>query len=381
MQTGNQPCIRRYPVTPATTTLLAANPPPRNSARLTPRRPRLSSPPFAHDFLDPTLLPASLPHRLRRPAGRHHHLLHLHHRRLPRHRPRRAQDPQAAVFFGHDLDRPGRQRPALQRRRLSVQLQAGFIALATSTARAPAIRPTSAPPPSPSPTSSRSPPPPGTTSPPISRDSRAFAGADGQFDASRYAAFRDNLKTNPRLSEGDISRVLSDDVRVPRVQQLLAGPGYVLPGEIRDSSSAPTPSGPSPSPPPITPPSNPRFPWPRTRSNASSTTTPSATTCPPRVGGRLCRVSRRRLPGRGQRHRRRRARLLRRESLRFPAPGEKAGRRQEAGASRTPPSRPIPTPTSPRCGPQVEQALKTERASISPPRPPPTSPWPSMSRG
>lgn len=62
----------------------------------------------------------------------------------------------------------------------------------------------------------------------------AFAGPDGQFDAGHYAAFRDNLKTNPRLSEGDIFRVVSDDFRILRVQQLLAGPGYVLPSEIRD---------------------------------------------------------------------------------------------------------------------------------------------------
>lgn len=62
----------------------------------------------------------------------------------------------------------------------------------------------------------------------------AFAGSDGKFDAGRYAAFRDNLKTNPRLSEGDIFRVVSDDFRITRVQQLLAGPGYVLPAEIRD---------------------------------------------------------------------------------------------------------------------------------------------------
>ncbi len=61
-----------------------------------------------------------------------------------------------------------------------------------------------------------------------------FAGPEGQFDAGRYATFRDNLKTNPRLSESDITRVVSDDVRITRVQQLLAGPGYVLPVEIRE---------------------------------------------------------------------------------------------------------------------------------------------------
>jgi len=62
----------------------------------------------------------------------------------------------------------------------------------------------------------------------------AFQGPDGQFNASRYATFRDSLKINPRLTEGDISRVIRDDFRMSRVQQLLAGPGYVLPGEIRD---------------------------------------------------------------------------------------------------------------------------------------------------
>ncbi len=67
---------------------------------------------------------------------------------------------------------------------------------------------------------------------------RAFAGSDGQFDASRYAAFRDNLRTNPRLSEDDVARVLGDDVRISRVRQLLGGPGYVLPGEVKYQLSA-----------------------------------------------------------------------------------------------------------------------------------------------
>ncbi len=62
---------------------------------------------------------------------------------------------------------------------------------------------------------------------------RAFAGEDGQFDAKRYATFRDSLKTNARLSEADVSRVLADDWRASRVEQLLGGPGYVSPGEIK----------------------------------------------------------------------------------------------------------------------------------------------------
>ncbi len=63
---------------------------------------------------------------------------------------------------------------------------------------------------------------------------RMFAGPDGQFDAKAYTTFRDNLKTNPRgRTEADIRRIISDDVRAEKVQELLAGPGYVLPGEIK----------------------------------------------------------------------------------------------------------------------------------------------------
>ncbi|MBM3854902.1 MAG: peptidyl-prolyl cis-trans isomerase, partial [Verrucomicrobia bacterium] len=63
---------------------------------------------------------------------------------------------------------------------------------------------------------------------------RMFAGQDGQFDAKAYQTFRDNLKTNPRgLTEADIVRVIGDDVRAEKVQALLAGPGYVLPIDIK----------------------------------------------------------------------------------------------------------------------------------------------------
>ena len=63
---------------------------------------------------------------------------------------------------------------------------------------------------------------------------RAVTGEDGQFDAKRYATFRDNLKTNPRLTEADIARVIGDDVRADKVQKLLGGPGYVLAGDIKN---------------------------------------------------------------------------------------------------------------------------------------------------
>ncbi len=63
---------------------------------------------------------------------------------------------------------------------------------------------------------------------------RAFAGPDGQFDAATYKTFRDNLKSNPRLTEADIARVIGDDVRADKVQKLLGGPGYVLPTDIKN---------------------------------------------------------------------------------------------------------------------------------------------------
>lgn len=66
------------------------------------------------------------------------------------------------------------------------------------------------------------------------RSLRAFAGPDGQFDANRYASFRYNIKTNPHLSEADVSRVMNDDIRIGQLRQLIGGPGYVLPCEIRE---------------------------------------------------------------------------------------------------------------------------------------------------
>lgn len=64
---------------------------------------------------------------------------------------------------------------------------------------------------------------------------RMFAGADGKFDPKAYSTFRDNLKANPRgLSAADVRRVISDDIRMEKVQQLLAGPGYVLPSDVKN---------------------------------------------------------------------------------------------------------------------------------------------------
>lgn len=62
---------------------------------------------------------------------------------------------------------------------------------------------------------------------------RMFLGQDGQFDGNAYKKFRDDLKGNSRVTEADINRVVSDDVRVQKVQKLLSGPGYVLPNDIK----------------------------------------------------------------------------------------------------------------------------------------------------
>ncbi|MGH7943796.1 MAG: peptidyl-prolyl cis-trans isomerase [Opitutaceae bacterium] len=67
---------------------------------------------------------------------------------------------------------------------------------------------------------------------------RMFSSPDGQFDAKAYQTFRDNLKTSPGgLKESDIVRVIGDDIRAGKVQTLLAGPGYVLPAEIKNQIS------------------------------------------------------------------------------------------------------------------------------------------------
>ena len=77
---------------------------------------------------------------------------------------------------------------------------------------------------------------PATTNPEITdfiKGLRAFGGEDGQFDAKRYDSFRDSLKTNPRLTESTVRRVLADDVRAQKVKKVIAGPGYVLPADVK----------------------------------------------------------------------------------------------------------------------------------------------------
>ncbi|MFO1447749.1 MAG: peptidyl-prolyl cis-trans isomerase [Opitutaceae bacterium] len=77
---------------------------------------------------------------------------------------------------------------------------------------------------------------PGPTGPELTefvKTLRAFTGQDGKFDATRYAQFRDSLKIDTSLSEADVARVLADDFRYDRLQKLLAGPGYVMANDVK----------------------------------------------------------------------------------------------------------------------------------------------------
>ena len=134
-------------------------------------------------------------------------------------------------FFGHDLGRPGASENLFGDASLSIQLQIGEMDSDSSQIqeygleRAAALDMADK-----------------LGLPVPTRDElavhirglRAFAGSDGQFDANRYASFRYNIKTNPRLSEADVSRVMNDDIRIGHLRQFIGGPGYVLPSEIRE---------------------------------------------------------------------------------------------------------------------------------------------------
>jgi peptidyl-prolyl cis-trans isomerase D len=64
----------------------------------------------------------------------------------------------------------------------------------------------------------------------------AFADANGAFDPNKYNTFREDQlwsKLDPRFTVADVSRVLADNWRAEQVSKLLAGPGYVLPGDIK----------------------------------------------------------------------------------------------------------------------------------------------------
>ena len=57
---------------------------------------------------------------------------------------------------------------------------------------------------------------------------------NGAFDPTIYSDFSDSLKNNPRFTIADVNRVFRADARLNAVNQLLGGPGYVLPADIRE---------------------------------------------------------------------------------------------------------------------------------------------------
>jgi peptidyl-prolyl cis-trans isomerase D len=134
------------------------------------------------------------------------------------------------LFFGHDLGKQGANDNLFGDAALSIQLQAGYMGADSSQIQEYGLQRTAA---LALADDLRIPTPTRDDLANHIRGLLSFAGSDGQFDPNRYASFRDNLKTNPRLSEADISRVLSDDVRIAQLRKLVAGPGYVLPAEVR----------------------------------------------------------------------------------------------------------------------------------------------------
>jgi peptidyl-prolyl cis-trans isomerase D len=64
----------------------------------------------------------------------------------------------------------------------------------------------------------------------------AFADANGAFDPNKYNSFRETQVLpgfNAQATAADVSRVLTDNWRAEQATKLLAGPGYVLPGDVK----------------------------------------------------------------------------------------------------------------------------------------------------
>lgn len=59
-----------------------------------------------------------------------------------------------------------------------------------------------------------------------------FAGADGKFSPEYYAAWRSRLREAGGYAEQEYTRIITDDMRIQRVELLLGGPGYVLPADV-----------------------------------------------------------------------------------------------------------------------------------------------------
>lgn len=61
----------------------------------------------------------------------------------------------------------------------------------------------------------------------------AFSGQAGGFDRRAYQDYLDFLEADPRLSTADFVRVLEEDYIVAKVRDLLGGPGYAIPHDVK----------------------------------------------------------------------------------------------------------------------------------------------------
>jgi len=62
---------------------------------------------------------------------------------------------------------------------------------------------------------------------------RSFQNEQGQFDQKRYTSFGDSLKSGSQITVADVNRVLRDDTRLDQLSKVVGGPGYVMPGDIK----------------------------------------------------------------------------------------------------------------------------------------------------
>ncbi len=61
----------------------------------------------------------------------------------------------------------------------------------------------------------------------------AFQNEQGIYDPTKYSDFIDEIDADPQLSVGEVAWVMEQDYRVEKARELLSGPGYVLPAEVR----------------------------------------------------------------------------------------------------------------------------------------------------
>ena len=61
---------------------------------------------------------------------------------------------------------------------------------------------------------------------------RLFQDEHGAFDPARYGRFRAEIAEGGEITEGNVAKVLAEELRIQRTERLLSGPGYVAPIEV-----------------------------------------------------------------------------------------------------------------------------------------------------